>query len=67
MKKFTKLQIILGVITIILALFTVVTAILYLTGSIADVGICVIGSMICGVVNCLLCVVSTLNIKNKNF
>lgn len=60
-----KLQIIFGIIGIILGLYTAVTAIMYLTGSISDLGVCMIGLVLCCVVNSCNCLIIVLNSKNN--
>ena len=50
--KMRKLQIILGIIGILLGCYTMVTAIMYLCGSITNLGFCMIGLAFCCVFNC---------------
>ena len=58
-----KLQIILGIIGILLGCYTMVTAIMYLCGSITNLEFCMIGLAFCCVFNCFNCLITVLNVK----
>ncbi len=60
-----KLQIIFGIIGILLGLYTVVTAIMYLNGSVSNIGFSMIGLAFCCVFNCCNCLIMVLNTKNN--
>ena len=61
--KMRKLQIILGIIGILLGCYTMVTAIMYLSGTITNLGFCMIGLAFCCVFNCCNCLITVLNVK----
>jgi len=60
-----KLQIVFGIIGILLGLFTVVTAIMYLKGIIDNLGFSIIGLAFCCVFNCFGVLIMVFNTKNN--
>ncbi|MGN0343199.1 MAG: hypothetical protein ACI4DO_10450 [Roseburia sp.] len=58
-----KLQIIFGVLAIILGIYTIVMAVLYLNRTIDNLGFCMMGMLGCLVINSINCVILCINGK----
>ena len=54
-----------GIVSILLSIYTIIEAILYLNRTIDNLGYCMIGMVFCCVINSINCTILVLNLKNK--
>lgn len=60
-----RLQITIGMASVIIGIYTIVAAIMYLNRMIDNLGFCMIGMICCLLANCVNCIIMCLNLKKK--
>ena len=60
-----KVQMMMGIVGILLGIYTVIAAVLYLNRTTDNLGYCMIGMVFCCFINSINCMISVLNLKNK--
>ncbi len=60
-----KIQIVTGILGVLLGIYTIITAVLYLNRIIDNLGLCMMGLLFCSMFNCLNCTISLIILKKS--